>query len=154
MIPLAGIFQVYTVYRHMSGIYQVYTIIINFLGFPDHDGIMRMYPSYTSIYHAIPSYDGICEYMLGYQGVRIQVPDVPFKLIRKPETRRPGLFLRRPSPQAGGVRRPAGPVGTFRGPGPGVPPGLVTNFKFRCRQWPGHWQAPSQAAALRLSLES
>ncbi len=32
---------------------------------------MRMYPSYTSIYHAIPSYDGICEYMSGYQGVRI-----------------------------------------------------------------------------------
>ena len=37
---IPGIFQVYTVCRHMSGIYQVYTMIINFLGFPDeYDGI-------------------------------------------------------------------------------------------------------------------
>ncbi len=36
-------------------------------------GIIRLYPSYTSIYHAIPSswYDGISRYMSGYQGVRI-----------------------------------------------------------------------------------
>ena len=34
-------------------------------------GIIRMYPSYTLIYHSIPSYDGIWRYMSGYQVGRI-----------------------------------------------------------------------------------
>jgi hypothetical protein len=43
-------------------------------------GIIRMYPSYTSIYQHIPAYDIIWRDMSGYQGVRIPAWDVYCKI--------------------------------------------------------------------------